>query len=63
MFDKCLKEQIVYFYAKFYLFLYYGAGSTLWHLQKFLQYIKYVIVEFTTSINAKIFLSTPNLMA
>jgi hypothetical protein len=47
-----LKSSIVILPAWFFLFLifYCCAGGTLWHLQKFLQYIKYIIVEFTLSI-------------
>jgi hypothetical protein len=34
------------FYKIFFIVL---SGNTLWHLQKFLQYIKYIILEFTPS--------------
>jgi hypothetical protein len=39
----------IYVYVHIYLFIVVLGGNTLWHLQKFLQCIKYIIHEFTSS--------------
>jgi hypothetical protein len=54
MLDKCstaqLHPQPYIFFVFFFLYCCAGGGSTLWHLWKFLQCIKYIILEFTSSI-------------
>jgi hypothetical protein len=46
-FNKC--DKLTYFLCFFFLFLLF-CGGTLWHLQKFLQCIKYIILKFTPNI-------------
>jgi hypothetical protein len=42
-------NSVLYYLSLFFPFIVVLGGGALWHLQRFLQYVKYIIHEFTSS--------------